>query len=204
MDDVVKQAMAKWPSVPAVYGWLALDRRGTWLIKGDRVSNPVVAAFIGRNYEHDAEGRWFFQNGPQRVFATLEYTPLVYRLAPAVDPDAPLRIETHTGAPVAALDGAWIDDKGAVLLGSSLGPGLVDDRDLDRLLVCFTNGGGTRLAEEAIDCAVARLQAGAGADLWLRYGHSTVPVTGIAAADVPRRLGFVQQPVQPVGEEACC
>ena len=27
MDDIVKQAMAKWPDVPSVYGWLGLDRR---------------------------------------------------------------------------------------------------------------------------------------------------------------------------------
>ena len=28
MDDIVKQAMAKWPNVPHCYGWLALDARG--------------------------------------------------------------------------------------------------------------------------------------------------------------------------------
>ena len=203
MDDIVKQAMAKWPSVPAVYGWLALDRRGTWLIKGDRVSNPVVAAFIGRNYEHDAEGRWFFQNGPQRVFATLAYTPLVYRLASPAGPDTSLRIEAHTGARVTAVNGAWIDDQGAVLLSSQIGPGLVDDRDLDRLLPCFTTVRGEPLAEEAIAYAIERLQSSLGADLWLSYGNSMVPVTCIAAGDVPRRLGFVAQPAQPAGEEAC-
>ena len=25
MDDIVKQALAKWPNVPDCYGWLALD-----------------------------------------------------------------------------------------------------------------------------------------------------------------------------------
>ena len=45
MDDIVKQAMAKWPNVPHVYGWLALDRRGVWRIKGDAVTNAVK---IGR------------------------------------------------------------------------------------------------------------------------------------------------------------
>ena len=29
MDDIVKQAMAKWPNVPHCYGWLALDARGS-------------------------------------------------------------------------------------------------------------------------------------------------------------------------------
>jgi hypothetical protein len=30
MDDIVKQAMAKWPNVPACHGWLGLDARGHW------------------------------------------------------------------------------------------------------------------------------------------------------------------------------
>ncbi|MCD6666313.1 MAG: DUF2946 family protein, partial [Hydrogenophaga sp.] len=29
MDEIVKAAMAKWPQVPACYGWLGLDARGT-------------------------------------------------------------------------------------------------------------------------------------------------------------------------------
>jgi hypothetical protein len=97
MDDIVKQAIAKWPNVPAVFGWLGLDRRGEWLIKGERISNPMVAACINRNYEHDAAGRWFFQNGPQRVFVALDYTPLVYRIGWDPAPGAPLTIEFHDG-----------------------------------------------------------------------------------------------------------
>ena len=64
MDDSVLRGLAKWPDVPAVYGWLSLDRRGHWRIKGEHIGNPTVSAFIGRNYEYDSQGRWFFQNGP--------------------------------------------------------------------------------------------------------------------------------------------
>ena len=90
MDEIVVRAMQKWPNVPNVFGWLKLDRRGHWLVKSrtggdartvfERISNAAVVEFIGRNYQADDKGRWFFQNGPQRVFVTLEYTPLVYRL----------------------------------------------------------------------------------------------------------------------------
>jgi len=68
MDAVVAQ---QWPSgrtLPAVYGWLALDRRGNWLIKGERIANQALRDFISRNYEADDAGRWYFQNGPQRVY----------------------------------------------------------------------------------------------------------------------------------------
>ncbi|HMN64893.1 MAG TPA: DUF2946 family protein, partial [Burkholderiaceae bacterium] len=32
MDEQVLHAMARWPDVPAVWGWLRLDRRGRWLL----------------------------------------------------------------------------------------------------------------------------------------------------------------------------
>ena len=57
MDAVVAQAMARWPNVPAVYGWLSLDRRGNWLIKGERIANHALREFIARNYEADENGR---------------------------------------------------------------------------------------------------------------------------------------------------
>ena len=160
MDEIVKQAMAKWPNVPHVYGWLGLDRRANWLIKGDRISNPVVADFISRNYEHDTTGHWFFQNGPQRVFVALAYTPLIYRVRWDSDPKAPLRIEAHTGMLAHRVDSAWIDDAGIVLLVTELGAGMMDDRDLDRLLPCFVDKTGAALAEETIAEMIERLQAG--------------------------------------------
>ena len=33
MDDIVKQAMAKWPNVPACAGWLGLGARGDWYLR---------------------------------------------------------------------------------------------------------------------------------------------------------------------------
>ena len=105
MDDIVRQAIAKWPNVPHCFGWLGLDMRGQWFLRDDhaQAQGPFAAArrgaaqsskgallqhdkligFIGRNYEADAAGQWFFQNGPQRVYVELEATPWVWRLTPA-------------------------------------------------------------------------------------------------------------------------
>ena len=77
MDEIVARSMARWPNVPAVYGWLQLDRRGNWRIKGERIANAALREFIARNYQADERGCWYFQNGPQRVFVELAYTPLV-------------------------------------------------------------------------------------------------------------------------------
>jgi hypothetical protein len=124
MDALVAQAMTKWPNVPAVYGWLSLDRRGNWRIKGERIANQALRDFISRNYESDAAGGWYFQNGPQRVYVALDYTPLVVHY----DGD---ELRDHCGRPF-AVRAAYLDDEGSVLMESENAIALLDDRDLAR------------------------------------------------------------------------
>jgi len=124
MDDIVARGMAKWPNVPAVFGWLSLDRRGQWRIKGERISNRALSEFIGRNYEPDARGRWYFQNGPQRVYVNLAYTPLVVRH----DGEALL---DHCGRSFRPEE-RFIDDEGSLLVSGAGTVALMDDRDLAR------------------------------------------------------------------------
>ena len=124
MDEIVLRSMAKWPNVPDVYGWLSLDRRGNWLIKNERIGNLAFREFIGRNYQPDARGCWYFQNGPQRVFVTLAYTPLVVHY----ERDALL---DHCGRSFRA--GRFLqDEEGSVLAESDGAIALLDDRDLAR------------------------------------------------------------------------
>ena len=125
MDDIVARSLEKWPNVPAVYGWLSLDRRGNWLIKGERIGNAALREFIGRNYEPDQKGRWYFQNGPQRVYVALAYTPLVVHYEGE-------RLVDHCGRPFTPTD-ALQDDEGSVLFAGARTVGLLDDRDLARL-----------------------------------------------------------------------
>ena len=122
MDDIVMRSMAKWPDVPDVYGWLSLDRRGNWLIKNEKVGNRALRDFISRNYQADARGCWYFQNGPQRVFVSLAYTPLVIHF----ERDA---LVDHCGRPFQPGQ-AYLDDEGSVLMLGPAGAGLLDDRDL--------------------------------------------------------------------------
>jgi hypothetical protein len=124
MDDVVVRSLARWPNVPAVYGWLELDRRGNWRIKGERIANAALREFIARNYAADARGCWYFQNGPQRVYVALAYTPFVLHYEGE-------RLFDHCGAPASALE-TWLDDEGSVLIRAPQGIGLLDDRDLAR------------------------------------------------------------------------
>ena len=122
MDETVLRSMAKWPDVPDVYGWLSLDRRGNWLLQGERIGNAALREFISRNYASDARGCWFFQNGPQRVFVALAYTPLVLHFEGEA-------LFDHCGRPF-QLEQAFVDEEGSVLMHGKAGIGLLDDRDL--------------------------------------------------------------------------
>ncbi len=124
MDEIVLRGMAKWPNVPDVYGWLSLDRRGNWLIKNEKIGNAAFREFIGRNYQPDARGCWYFQNGPQRVFVKLAYTPLVVHH----EGDA---LVDHCGRRFHSTE-ALLDDEGSVLFAGAPGAALLDDRDLER------------------------------------------------------------------------
>jgi DUF2946 family protein len=124
VDEIVARSLAKWPDVPAVYGWLSLDRRGNWRIKGERIANAALREFIARNYEADKKGRWYFQNGPQRVYVSLAYTPLVVHYEGE-------RLFDHCGRPFSAT-GALQDDEGSVLFPGAGSVALLDDRDLAR------------------------------------------------------------------------
>jgi hypothetical protein len=137
MDELVHQAMAKWPNVPDCYGWLGLDARGDWYMRDDQVQNQgpfatckgsrlvhdKLIAFIGRNYAADQQGCWYFQNGPQRVYVELEATPWVWRLWP----DGGL--QSHTGLEVRMLR-CLLDEYGRLYLETELGFGLLHSQDM--------------------------------------------------------------------------
>jgi DUF2946 family protein len=128
VDEIVLRAQAKWPDVRDVYGWLALDRRGQWLLRNparqgvEPIGNAALREFIARNYSCDSRGRWFFQNGPQRVFVRLAYTPLIVRTREASFVDQCGRVFESAGV--------MLDNEGSVLLVGGGRVALLDDRDL--------------------------------------------------------------------------
>ncbi|CAM4072078.1 DUF2946 domain-containing protein [Bordetella tumbae] len=156
MDLSVKQALAKWPNVPAVYGWLSLDERGQWHIhergdateggRGDLITSPQIVAFIGRNYAADDRGRWYFQNGPQRVYVRLDAAPYVLRVA-----DTGSGLITHTGETVRTIEAWWLDEAGRLYAQTDLGTGLIDGRDLESILVALRVQPGNMPLLDALD-----------------------------------------------------
>jgi hypothetical protein len=173
MDDIVRQAMAKWPNVPDCYGWLGLDSRGQWWMRDDKAQamgafqsglpgakgsllrHEKLIDFIQRNYEVDDQGCWYFQNGPQRVYIELEATPHVWRLSDDFE------VHSQTGSVVKA-DRCLLDETGHVYLSTANGLGLVHTLDVGRLA-------------NALDLGLWSLQECVSSELPKLYGYVTSP-----------------------------
>lgn len=190
MDDAVLRSLAKWPNVPAVFGWAALDRRGEWRLREpdrerfSRIGNTALREFIGRNYAYDEHGRWFFQNGPQRVYVRLERTPLVYRLEGA-------RLADHCGRAAGRLRGAWLDDEGGLVLQAKQGVGVLDDRDLAALTGHIVDETGAPLGERLATPLEDAPNAGRA---YLALAGERLELGVIEARTLPARFGFVADP----------
>ena len=193
MEDWVTRALKRWPNVPALFGWLTLDRRGRWFIKGERITRPQIVETIGRNYAADEFGRWYFQNGPQRGYVQLEYTPLVFW--PTGSGDA---VETHTGLCVLRPSAAYIDASGALLIQSEHGPGVLRDVDLDWALPRLGIAGGP--IEEAQLAQALLARSGERTDISLDLCAQSLPLTRLDFVAAPTELHFVRDPQPHAGE----
>jgi hypothetical protein len=148
MDEQVIAAMRRWPNVPAVYGWLRLDRRGQWFLvdrgragfdperdgAGSTITSPPILAFIARNYQPDGQGRWFWQNGPQRVFVDIDLAPLVLRV---IERGGVPHLVDHTGELVERIDAVMLSDDGDLFVATGRGLGVVHDLDLAQLSIAL-------------------------------------------------------------------
>ncbi len=156
MEPIAAPPFSQWPNVPHCYGWLGLGNRGDWYMrdeatqaagpfagagsheqsKGSLLRHPHLLAFIGRNYLPDAQGRWYFQNGPQRVYVELQSAPWILRVDSAAQHFA---TSTHTGVHVEA-QFAVSDEAGHVYLATDAGLGLVHTIDMLHLAEALDTG----------------------------------------------------------------
>ena len=135
MDDQVLRSLMKWPNVPDCFGWLALDRRGHWRMRdeftqqnhlpGQVIQHEALNDFITRNYACDELGRYFFQNGPQRVFITLDATPWIARITPSAQ-GSELLTQCNS---VIEPDSALSDENGNIYIIGKVNQTIYDSRN---------------------------------------------------------------------------
>lgn len=193
MDDIVKQAMARWPNVPHCYGWLALDARGNWRMRdeaaqragapGDKLTNAALVGFINRNYAHDDKGRWYFQNGPQRVYVNLEATPFIARTDPGQG------FVLQTGQALATVEAAYMTGAGAVILQAGEIVAQLDDRDVAQVLGRMEFDG----RPASVEAIMAWLEDDSD-ELALALPDGRIRVERLSADALQRRFGYVQAP----------
>ena len=196
MDDIVKRAMLKWPAVPHCYGWLALDARGNWRMRdeqaqhanlpGDKIVHTALLAFINRNYDCDEEGRWYFQNGPQRVYVNLEATPFIARTDPLQ------AFLLHTAEVMAPVDAVWLTKSGRVVFKSAGRIALLDDRDTAQCLAMMY-ADGVVITDDLLLAWIA--SGGSSTSLLMMVGDRAIAVGWRDDQTLAEESGFVQVPL---------
>ena len=143
---------------------------------------------MNRNYACTDAGQWHFQNGPQRVFVDLDYSPWIYFL------DGLRNIVDQAGSPVSDLRGAWLDEEGNLLLLSERGIGLMCDRDLQSMSDDF------RFADDAIcdEESIAGLIEGGVVlpprSIFLKWSGERIEIKTILRERVAGEFGFDPRP----------
>jgi hypothetical protein len=195
MDAQVEKALKKWPNVPHCYGWLALDARGNWRMRddnaqkhnlpGEKITQPALVGFINRNYTHDNQGRWYFQNGPQRVYVDLEAAPYIAH----TESDSNFALQTDER--LQQIKAVWLSDQGRFWLQGDGKIALLDDRDLMQCLNLLHIDGRavteTRLMAwlNESDCLLK---------LTLAWNDKVIEVSHIEERTVPEQFDFVRKP----------
>jgi hypothetical protein len=165
------------------------------LIKDETIAHRGAVDFLGRNYGCDGRGQWYVQNGPQRAYCSLDYTPWIYQLDGRDD------IFTHTGQRAIELQGLVIDDAGDLLLKTEHGIGLLQDRDLARFIEFLDKQTGDTAHGEGVAGLIAGFARGSERELEIHWRGTQVEVRGMRAAEVPARFDFVAVPApEPHGE----
>jgi hypothetical protein len=161
-------------------------------LPGNVIQHTALNEFIARNYAHDSLGRYFFQNGPQRVFVTLDATPSIARMIPS---ESGQHLLTQCGAEMKP-HSALSDEKGNIYITGlilqshsdqidgmaftkteSLSVALLHDHDLD----LFSEQ--SKVQEDACSFRGS----------W-QWGGKDLPIEPIHSTELSQRFHFIKAP----------
>jgi hypothetical protein len=202
MDEQVIRSLIKWPDVPDCYGWLALDRRGQWRMRdeftqqnnlpGQVIKHQTLNEFISRNYARDTQGKYFFQNGPQRVFIFLDATPWIVRMIPS---DQGVKLLTQCQSqiePTAALS----DEKGNIYIVGNITQAVYEESDRAQFKLQTTESIAL-LHDHDLDLfselATLKEEACSFGGSWGWHGKQ-LPLDPIHSSELANRFNYLAQP----------
>ena len=206
MDEQVLRSLIKWPNVPHCFGWLALDRRGQWRMRdefiqanglpGNVIQHKALNEFIARNYACDTKGRYFFQNGPQRVFITLDATPWIIRIIPTgAEPNLLTQCQSSL-KPQSALS----DESGNIYITGLVKNTVDASADAENISNDFIQMECPSIAllhdhdlDLFADLAKLREEACSFGGSWSWHGE-TLPLDPVHSDELSERFGFVKKP----------
>ena len=192
----------KWPNVPDVYNWLELDNRGNWCIKNEKISHKGLIKFINDHYSSDDKGRWFFQNGPQRVFVKLHSTPFI--LSISLNDDV-IYFKTQTNQVIQQIEQFWLDNNGRLLLSWGQYLGLLSDRDLSMMsdYIVPVNANGQQEFDQISDLDIPSSFSENKIPFNLKLNNRLYDIRPIREKDFSKLFNFEPNPAPPVGSPDC-
>ena len=152
--------------------------------------------FIARNYACDTKGRYFFQNGPQRVFITLDATPWIVRIIPT---DAEPNLLTQCQSSFKP-QGALSDESGNIYITGLVKNTVDESVDAENTSNDFIQIECPSIAllhdhdlDFFADLAKLREEACSFGGSWSWHGE-TLPLDPIHSDELSERFSFVKKP----------
>lgn len=220
MDANVLAAMARWPDVPDVYGWLSLTENGQWRLhpRGDAWPsdaqgwNAAVTADDG-SLASGADTAGESITSPQilqfinRNYANDELGQWFFQNGPqkvyvrldaapyiiqttGSNADDTLRLRTHNGLDIQTIAAWLLDETGKLYAQTEHGPGLVAGRDLATVLDGIHTPDGIGILDVLEQTPYPDMAIAVQA----LTQASTVLFKACPAKTVPQALGFVRYP----------
>jgi hypothetical protein len=161
-------------------------------LAGSVIQHLALNEFISRNYACDSLGRYFFQNGPQRVFITLDATPWIARITPT---ESGLQLITQCAIEIKP-HGALSDEKGNIYI-----TGLIPQSSSDQInTTAFTKIESLSVAllhdhdlELFSEQSQVQEDACSFRGSWQWNGRS-LPIEPIHSAELGERFHFIKAP----------
>lgn len=185
-EEWLDRALARWPGVPATYGWLSLDARGRWCLKGAAATHDGLRRFLSQHYRVDDQGAWFVQNGPQQVYVDLATAPHV------AASDGGGRWVSHTGVGLTHIEALIVDEEARLYFLCELGLVGLDDRDWPGLLAELGPASGAGAG--ALDEQLIELSAQPGSETTCHWQGRLLAVRSVRSQDMQGCFGFQRTP----------